>query len=379
MIVGDKWLCGTRPALFASRDVARLTSSHHPHVVAVCAFLRGIMTDATPDASRMIERLTGSDSPLRDELVTLTVEHVLSLRMRDAVDLESVRAIVLSALSEASVQRIVERHVLPGYHRHARAIVGSGVIVGSLVPEAARARLHAIAAKLRLPRARWAQKAFDPALVRTLLAPVWTQVLMSFATRLPIPGLAGVVGQGPAAAGVTGLLARTAMQRAGKLVDRGKHVMGSLGIDVDKRLAEAAHGFSDTAAQIFRAALQERMTSDEGRALIARMASGVLDHVMATKIEDVQQDLDALPVDDVFAVVPQLIAYGAQTAYVKGIVQRELDSYLELEGERTLSALLEDLGVLESTRSALIAHGTAHATSFLRSARFADWLQRAIS
>lgn len=337
------------------------------------------MTDATLDASRVLERLTSTDSPLRDELVTLAVDHVLGLSLRDAVALERVRAIVLSALSETSVQHVLERHVRPAYHRHARAIVGSGVLVGSLVPEAARVGMHAIAAKLRVPRARWAQKAFDPSLVRTLLAPVWTQMLMSFATRLPIPGLANVVGQGTASASVTGLLARTAMQRAGKLVDRGKNVIGSLGIDVDKRLTEAARGFSDSAAQIFRTALQERLASEEGRALVARIASGVLDHVLATKIEDLQQDLDELPVDDVFALVPQVIAYAVQTAYVHDIIRREIDSYVALEGDRTLAALLDELGILESTRSALIERGTAHTTSFLRSPRFADWLQRALS
>jgi hypothetical protein len=169
------------------------------------------------------------------------------------------------------------------------------------------------------------------------------------------------------------------MQRAGKLVDRGKNVMGSLGLDVDKRLADAARGFSDNAAQIFRTALQERMASDEGRALFARIASGVLDHVLATKIEDLQQDLDDLPVDDVFALAPKVIAYAAQTAYVQDIVRRELDGYLALEGDRTLGALLEELGILEPTRSALIERGTAHTTSFLRSPRFADWLQRALA
>jgi hypothetical protein len=338
-----------------------------------------IMTDAMLGAPRVLERLTGDDSPLRDELVALAIDHVLSLRLRDAVDHERVRAIVLSALSEASVRLVVEKHVRPAYKRQARAIVGSGVLVGALVPDAARAGMHAIAAKLRVPRARWAQKAFDPALVRALLAPVWTQVLMSFATRLPIPGLAGVVGQGTASAGMTGMLARAAMQRAGNLVDRGKNVIGSLGIDVDKRLAEAARGFSDSAADIFRTALQERMASDEGKALFARIASGVLDHVLATKVEDLQQDLDDLPVDDVFALVPSVIAYAAQTEYVQDIVRRELESYLALEGDRTLAEVLDELGILASTRSALIERGATHTTSFLRSPRFADWLQRALT
>lgn len=337
------------------------------------------MTDATTDASRILERLTGAESSLRDELVTLAVEHVLGMPLREAVDLERVRAIVLSALSEASVRRIVQRHVQPGHWRHVKAVAGTGTTVGMLVPEAARAGMHAIAAKVRVPRARWAQNAFDPALMRALLAPVWTQVLMGFTTKLPIPGLAGAVGHGTAAASVTGLLARTALQSAGRLVDRGKSAIGTLGIDVDKRLADAARGFSDSAAQIFRTALQERLASDEGRALVARIASGALDHVLGTKIEDMQRDLDELPVDDAFALAPQVIAFAAQTEYVQSIVRRELDSYLALEGDRTLSTLLDDLGILEPTRSALLERAAAHTTSFLRSPQFAAWLQRALA
>ena len=337
------------------------------------------MTDSKLDASRVLERLTGTDSPLRDELITLTVDHVLGLHLRDAVDLERVRTIVLSALSETSLQRIVERHVRPGYQRHAQAIVGSGVTVGTLVPDEARAGMHAIAAKLRPPRARWAKNAFDPALVRTLLAPVWTQVLLSFATRLPIPGLAAAVNQERSPTGVTGLLARSAMQQASKLVDRGKNAMGSLGIDLDKHLADAARGFSDSAAQIFRSALQERMASDEGRALQARIASELLDHVLKTKLEDLQHDLDELPLDDAFALAPQVIAHAAQTAYVRGIVRRELDSYLALEGNRTLAELLDELGILPQARSALIERSSSHAQSLLGSPRFADWLQRLLS
>jgi hypothetical protein len=82
---------------------------------------------------------------------------------------------------------------------------------------------------------------------------------------------------------------------------------------------------------------------------------------------------------DVFALAPQVIAYAAQTAHVQGIVRSELDSYLALEGDRTLTELLDELGILEDTRAALLERGAAHTASLLRSPRFADWLQRALS
>jgi hypothetical protein len=331
--------------------------------------------DGTSKGIRALERLHGPRSELRNELVGHCIDHLLAQRVRDVVDLEQVRALVASALTEANVTRIVQRHVHPGWQRYAQAIASSAVRVGALVPERARPRLAAIAVKVGLPRARWAKGAVDPALVRRLLAPVWTQVLISFASLLPIPGLAGSGGK-RGALGMAELLARSVQGGAEKLLDRGRSWMGGLGIDFERRLLEAARGFSDNAADIFRDALRERLASEEGRELLGRIDEHLLDHVLDTTFADLQRDADELPLDDVFEVAPAIIAHAAKTAYVQDIVQREIAAYLAAEGGRTLQSLVDELGIGAELRAVLQAHGEVIARGFFASPAFASWLSR---
>ncbi len=331
--------------------------------------------DSISLAARAVERLTGPDATLRDELVAGVLDHVLAQPLREVVDLERVHALVTTALSESNVRVAVQRHVVPGWRRYAAAIAGSDARVSALVPEAARPHVHAIARALRVPRARWAKGAVDPALVRRFLAPVWTQVLLSFATRLPIPGLAGAGGKRDGS-GVAGFLARSVQGGAEKLIDRGRSMMGGLGAEVERRLLEAARGFSDNAAEIDREALRERVASSEGRELLERITSELVERVLDARLSDLQEDADALPLDQVFELAPQLVAHAAPGSYVQAIVQREIAAYLELEGERTLLSLLDELGIAAEVRTVLLARGQSVAAGYFASAAFADWCAR---
>lgn len=339
------------------------------------------MTDAAQIVTRALDRLGAAQSPLREELVAQVVDYVLGQRLCDVIDLERARAVVLCTLGQEHVKRAVERHVRPGFERYARAIADSEARVGDLVAPSTRARLHAIARKLRLPRAHWSKGMVDPVLVRRLLSPVWTQVLLNFATRLPIPGISGFGGGGDSGerSGVTGFIARSVQGGAGKLIDRGRSVIGGLGAEVEKRLLEAARGFSDNAAEIFRQALRERIASDEGRVLMDQITASVVERVLEARFCELQQDVDALPLGDVFDVTPEVVAHAAPTAYVQDIVQRELAAYLASDGERTLRELLEELGVFADVRAELLGTGKALTGRFFESPAFADWLTRLVA
>jgi hypothetical protein len=208
-----------------------------------------------------------------------------------------------------------------------------------------------------------------------LLAPVWTQVLVSFASRLPIPGLAGSGGKRDAL-GMAALLARSVQGGAEKLIDRGRSWMGGLGVEFERRLVEAARGFSDNAADIFRDALRERLASEEGRELLGRIDTHLLDHVLDTRFSDLQRDADDLPLDDVFEVAPAIVAHAAKGAYVQDIVQREIAAYLAVEGDRTLQSLVEELGITAELRAVLQERGEMIARGFFQSPAFASWLSR---
>jgi hypothetical protein len=330
---------------------------------------------------RALQRLTAADSPLRDELVTDVIDHALSLPLRELVDLHEVRELVLGAFTATNARRIVARHVHPGYRRYAQAIAGSDARVGALVPDAARARIAAIAATVRIPRGRWAEGAVDPALLRRLVSPVWTKVLLSFAARLPIPGFGGLANTGGRREGasVTGFIARSVQSQAQKVADRGRTVMSGLGIDVDKRIADVARGFSDSAAQIFRQALRERLASPEGQELLAQITTAAITHVLNARFSDLQVDLNDLPLDEAFEVAPEIVAHAAHSDYVREIVERELEAWLALEADRPARDLLDELGVYEPARARMLARGQAVTARFLQKPPFADWLARVLA
>jgi hypothetical protein len=331
---------------------------------------------------RLIGVLSAPNSPLRAEGVGLFVDHALAHTLRQAVDLQDIHALVLTALTHENLGRIVAQHVQPAWQRYCERAPALDACVGDLVAHGSRSKLHQVAEQLSLPRVKWAQGALDPALLRKLLGPVWVQVLLNFAKRMPIPGVGGAGGtpsmSGPAAMGrgFAGMLRSSVQQQAERLVDAGRSVMEGLGIDVEKRLLAAARDFSDNALAVWSAALRERLDSDEGRALLAEINIGLVEHVLRTQFRDLQLDAAELPIDRVLELVPELVAHASRSAFVQDIVKRELAAYLAIEGDRRISELLRELGVFDEVRSVLVARGDELLRSLAESDAFADWIGR---
>src|SRR6185369_14993060 len=125
--------------------------------------------------------------------------------------------------------------------------------------------------------------------------------LLSFARKLPLVG--GVTeAEGPARAagklfGMARELAHNAGERAGKLADIGRGVLGNIGGEMEKRVATAAREFSQGAFDPLEAAFVARLRSDEGQAILARMRTHAIDGLLAARAADVAADLDTLPRD----------------------------------------------------------------------------------
>jgi hypothetical protein len=287
---------------------------------------------------------------------------------------------VIDALTEENLARVIERHVAPGFQRYLAAAVVSGELVGALVPDPARDGIRSVVRKSRLPRGEWTTGLVEPALIRKLFAPVWVQLLLAFGSRLPLPGMGGASGAAAAAArgmgGIAGRLTRSVQERAEKIADAGRSVMGGLGAEVEKRIQAAARDFSDGAADIFREALGDRLKSPEGRALVEQIAGQVIDHVMTTKISDIQKDLDAIDVAGILDVVAPIVAHAAPRAFVRNLVTAEVRAYLELEGNRTLAETLTELGALAEVREMVLKRSGSVARSLFASPEFGEFLGR---
>jgi hypothetical protein len=331
--------------------------------------------------ARILEVLSAPESPLRTEGVRLVIDHILEQPLREVVDLTQVHALILDALGPEQLGPIVAAHVKPGWRRYAASIASSDARVSDLVSEPVRQELRALAQGLRLPRAQWARGCVEPQLLRRLLGPVWVQVLLSFAKRFPIPGLGGAaVPASPAPArGLAGALGRAVTERAGRMVDAGRSVMEGLGIDVEKKLLTAAREFSEGALSVWNSALRERLASEEGRALIAELNLSVLEHVLRTRFRDLQLDAAELPIEALLDTLPELVSHAARSGFVNDIVQRELQAFLESEGDKSVRALLEELGIADGVRAQWIEKGDELLRTLSARPSVAEWLARLLS
>lgn len=330
-------------------------------------------------AQLILERLGAVDSPARTELVTQLVQHVLSQRLRDVIAPEAILPIVLDTLTRENLAREWQRSVQPGVQRYSVHVASASEKLSDLMPDDAVALLRAQLEQPTGARARWAKGAIEPALLKRLLAPVWVQLLVNFAKRIPGLGGAGAGSGSPGAGrGLASMLGRGVQQGAASLVGAGRSALEGLGIDVEKKLTAAARDFSDGALSVWNQAMRERMQSPEGKAIVTQIKHGVLEHVLGVKLSDLDRDAVALPLAAYLDLVPMVVGHAVRVPFVRNIIDAELRAYLDVAGDRRLDEVLTELGVLEQTRAYLIARANTQLAGFCQSPVFAAWITKLV-
>ena len=258
------------------------------------------MPVSAPDKERIQQVLAAEDSPLRDELFALVFDAVAGQPLSVLLADPQLPSMIFSAIDEANASATSEHVVLPAIARFQAHFAEAKDTVGDAVPEAQREQLAKLIASGKGPRLRWMAGAIDGADVRELVAPVVTQVLMSFTSKLPVPGVAGQGGSGGSGGrgigGLAGRLGKQMSKSAGQFAGVAGSVMGGLGAELERRAQGIARDFSQTAISEFRTAMAERLKSDEGRAIVRRIRDGAVEHAMQASIADVVEDLMRLPI-----------------------------------------------------------------------------------
>lgn len=336
-----------------------------------------------PLRDRIVQVLTRGESPLRATGVALLVDRFFALPIREVVDLSEVHRIALDALTAENVERMVERHVEPGIDRYGALAKETGETVGGLVPEDSVDEIRSILGNSKLPRAKWAEGIVDPALMRRLFAPVWTHLLVNFAKRMPIPGVGlggGGTGTGSAVGrgigGVASRLSKSVQERAEKIVDAGRGVMGGLGAELEKRVQAAARDFGEGAQAVWREALRDRLKSEEGRELVALVRQQILEHVLLTKLSDLHEDVDRVPLADILDAVPAIVEHAVRRPFARKLVAQEIAAFLAVEGDRTLKDLLSELGIFDAVHALVCERGDDLLRNVAGSPAFGEWLDQ---
>jgi hypothetical protein len=275
------------------------------------------------------------------------VNFALSLPVSSLVHADEVRAIVTLAIHEASMRVATDTHAKPAWHRQQERARTERDTVGDALPPAAVIAIEEILKRGDGPRFGWLQGAVEPKLIAQLIAPIVQQVLLGFVTKLS--GNLGGLGGSPS--GLMGMLGRGVQQRASALADVGKAVMGGMGVDVEKKLQAAARDFSQSASTTIRDAVQARLRSEDGQALVRQISTQVFAHIRATPVHVIQDDIDRIPIDDIIDLVPGIVDHNRERALIAKVIDDEVTAALNAIGDQTLGDLLTAHGVRDAVES----------------------------
>lgn len=324
---------------------------------------------------RMLAALSAEDGILRRAGLELIVDHVLAQPLSAWLDVDGVTGVLVDALSRDNAARVLERHIVPGLSRVHAALRAANERLGDALPADAQAAIDALVTHPRGPRFGWLRGALDRDKLRALLAPALQEMFVSFAARIPLAGRDGGAAGGAAAsvAGLVGSLGRGAGERLRSL---GKSVADGLGVDIEAKLRDAARDYSQGAVSGLERAVSARLSTPEGAALVAGLSRSVLQHVLATPLHVILDDLDRLPLADALRVAPPVVAHDLSRELWRAIVREETRAYLALEGQRSLRELLDEAGLLTSIRGLVLTTVEPVARELFASAAFEAWLER---
>lgn len=301
-------------------------------------------SDLEPIVQRALARLRDPRSPVLAMAVANIVDAALDQPLRASIDPAHAIALVAASVDEAKVERALSSVVRPALDRQREAQAARDQTLGAYLPEGAAALLEEIAAGTRPPRGAWAGKLVDPAHVRELLSPVLQDTLLAFARKLPLVG--GASSESGSAGKLLGGLARGfaqgAGERAAKLADLGRGVLGGLGAEMEKRVGTAAKEFSQGAFEPLRASFEERLRSDEGRAILAKMRKHAIAVLLEAKTSELLEDLDAAPREPLDRLIARTIAHDVGRAEVQELLRAEVEAFLAEREGWTLRQLLDE-------------------------------------
>ncbi len=324
---------------------------------------------------RILAKLTGDDPAARAALVKAAVDHAMQQPLASVVDRDALVTLATAVATEANVALLLSVHGRPAFDRQRKRSAASGEKVGELLPSDSEQRISKLLDDVRIPDAAWARGIVEPKLVNKLIAPVLQQTLLSFAKKLPIPGVnpeatgaAGALG-GALLGGLGGLAGG-----AGKLLDVGKSVVGGLSAEVEKKMQAAAKDFAENASENLREQLRQRLESEEGKKIVREIVLTAHARLRDVKVADVLADADALPAAELDALVASVVAHNAGRSAVADALRAEIDAAVLAEGSMTLGAYLDRAGVRAQAVAAVTAKADAVLRAFFAGPEFAAFL-----
>jgi hypothetical protein len=156
-------------------------------------------------------------------------------------------------------------------------------------------------------------------------------------------------------------------------VAAGRRILRGLDTEIQKQLQDKIREFVDTSVSALQVKIADRIASEEtGKALGQRRRKG-LERLLERTDAQAAKFFRKAPFAEIDAVIPKIVAHNLARAEVREAVVAEVRAVIEELSSQTIGEVLDEAGLRELSRKALLERGLPLARELVASDRFSKW------
>jgi hypothetical protein len=317
----------------------------------------------------LIDQLRAPDHAALTGLIDLLVDDALDRPLREAVDVERWPALVGELLRAWAASEAAERRLVETVQEGIEQLADVTGPLGERLPDTVRKGLQDLARRPYSPNKELVLKLIDQEPVRKLLREILLDTVTRFAKKLRSTGEATTVG------GALGGLGRFAKRRAGTLGSIAGEVASAVGGEVEKQVERKAAEFVDGALSGVIHRIASKLGDPTHAADQAALRMALLDSALRLTGPEVAEELRRSDPEGLATLLRRSLQGWIDSDGFEDQLRSGLESIVTAQGDRTLRATLDDVGLRDTLTTTARELGIEHARRFVATAAFATWLR----
>ena len=316
----------------------------------------------------VLDHLRAGDGDALSRLAELLVDDALDRPLREVVDVERWPALVGELLGAWAASEAAEQRLVDAVHEgidHLATLPGP---LGEQLPPAVRDGLRDLARRPYSPNRALVLKLIDQEPVRKLLREILLDTVTRFARKVRNTGEQTTVG------GALGGIGRFAKRRAGTLGSIAGEMASAVGSEVEKQMERRAAEFVDGALSGVIQRLAAQLADDSHASDQAAMRTALLDSALTLTGPELATELANADPDGLANLLRRSLQGWITADGFDDQLRGWLDSLVSAQGDRTLRATLDDVGLTDSLTTTARAVTLDAARRFVATEAFAGWL-----
>lgn len=316
------------------------------------------MSERQDLSAHVLSSLRDDEARWLQRLAELIVDEVLDRRVDQLVSPEDLLRTLDACLAEQVSATTISRHVQPiAARERARAKESGERLEEALRPETAEELIRILRQPFPL-NPKIVNDMVEQGAVRNLLGRVLQEAIVGFVSHSKkVPGLSS-------AAGLVGKLGRRAS----------KGILGDVGRGIERQLDKHVTEFVDQSMARITGKLAELVMSESSIKMQAKMRADMMQKALKTRVSFYYDEAAKLSADEVWALVPPIIAHNLARPVIRDAVTGEVQRFLEMDGARTARALLEELGNAEQVQALAVETVLDTSRHVVATEAFEQWI-----